>query len=51
MADKEIWMCVYCDTEITNSTHCVHCNEYDGAMLKADWEEFNRENPRIKVGS
>jgi len=47
----EIYMCVYCDTEMTNGTHCVPCNEYDGAMPKAEWEQFQRDNPRKKVGA
>ena len=47
----EIYMCVYCDTEMTNGTHCVPCNEYKGAMPKAEWEQFQLENPRVKVGS
>ena len=47
----QIWMCVYCDTEMTNGTHCVPCNEYDGAMPKEEWEQFNRDNPRKKIGA
>jgi hypothetical protein len=51
MTTTEIYMCVFCDTEITNGTHCVPCNEYKGAMPKAEWEQFQLENPRVKVGA
>jgi hypothetical protein len=51
MIEVEIWICVYCDTQITNNSYCVPCNEYKGAMLKADWEKFNLDYPRAKVGA
>jgi hypothetical protein len=46
--EKEIYMCAYCDTEMTNGTHCVPCNEYDGAMPKAEWEQLQRELKAVK---
>jgi hypothetical protein len=51
MTTTQIWMCVYCDTEITNNSHCVPCNEYDGAIPKEEWEQFQLENPKMKVGA
>jgi len=43
-----IYMCVYCDTKVTNGTYCVPCNEYKGVVPKAEWEQFNRDNPKTK---
>ena len=48
MTTTQIWMCVYCDTEITNNSHCGPCNEYDGAMPKEEWEQFKRELKAVK---
>ena len=48
---RDIYICAYCDTQMTNNSFCVPCNEYDGAMLKSEWEQFNLDNPRIKVGA
>ena len=52
MADeKEIWICAFCDTQFCDDDYCLVCVRYDGAMLKADWEQFNLENPRVKAGA
>jgi len=48
---KDIWICVYCDTEATNGSYCVPCHEYKGLMLKDEWEQFNLQYPRAKVGA
>ena len=49
MTTTEIYMCVFCDTEITNKTNCVPCNEYKGAMLKSEWEQLQRELKAVKA--
>jgi hypothetical protein len=41
-----VYMCVLCDKEITNNSHCIGCNEYKSAMEYSEWVTFNAENPR-----
>jgi hypothetical protein len=44
-----VYMCVLCDQQMVNGTHCVGCNEYKSAMEYSEWLEFNAENPRKLV--
>ena len=44
----QIYMCVYCDNEVAGNTYCIPCNEYKGVVPKAEWEQFNRDNPKTK---
>lgn len=51
MPTTKIYMCVFCDTQITSGNYCITCNEYKGVMLKKEWQQFNLENPKMKVGA
>ena len=46
---SEIYICVFCDTEITNNTHCVPCNEYKGAVTLAEYFDINGHYPKLKL--
>jgi ribosomal protein L37AE/L43A len=48
---NDIWICVYCDTELTNGSYCIPCHEYKGLMLKDEYDAFNLQYPRAKVGA
>jgi hypothetical protein len=44
-----VYMCVLCDTEMSNGTHCIKCNEYKSAMEYTQWLQFNLDHPRKVV--
>ena len=46
---SETYICVLCDTMITNNTHCVPCNDYKGAVTLAEYFQINGKAPKLKL--
>lgn len=46
---SETYICVFCDTVITNNTHCVPCNDYKGAVTLAEYFKINAKYPKLKL--
>ena len=46
---EEIFICVFCNLQIINNTHCIPCNDYKGAVTLAEYFKITGAYPKLRL--